>query len=170
MQSSTPGYPLWSSSIVARLVGLRRSLVRSYDGLLRSFAKEASPFPLSKKEASHVSCSTDCRPELSLRRIEELVARTELVHFDPAVPLLNKERAKTLSSLWVLAACTASDPLAAYEAFIAPQHNAKLELPEHAFKDFCARIRNVRRRISGTRFGMVQTQVTAQGWLRASAD
>ena len=27
MQSSTPGYPLWSSSIVARLVGLRRSLV-----------------------------------------------------------------------------------------------------------------------------------------------
>src|SRR5208337_950404 len=28
MQSSTPGYPLWSSSIVARLVGLRRSLVR----------------------------------------------------------------------------------------------------------------------------------------------
>src|SRR5271166_5047266 len=28
MQSSTPGYPLWSSSIVAWLVGLRRSLVR----------------------------------------------------------------------------------------------------------------------------------------------
>ena len=42
--------------------------------------------------------------------IEELVARTELVHFDPAVPLLNKERAKTLNSLWVLAACTGSDP------------------------------------------------------------
>ena len=76
-------------------------------------------------------------------RIEELVARTELVHFDPAVPLLNKERAKTLSSLWVLAACTASDPLAAYEAFIAPQRKAKLELPEHAFKDFCTRIRRV---------------------------
>ena len=75
--------------------------------------------------------------------IEELVARTELVHFDPAVPLLNKERAKTLSSLWVLAACTTSDPLAAYEAFIAPQRNAKLELPELAFKDFCARIRRV---------------------------
>jgi len=30
MQSSTPGYPLWSSSIVARLVGLRRSLVSYY--------------------------------------------------------------------------------------------------------------------------------------------
>ena len=30
MQSSTPGYPLWSSSIVARLVGLRRSLVRPF--------------------------------------------------------------------------------------------------------------------------------------------
>ena len=70
--------------------------------------------------------------------IDELVARTELVHFDPAVPLLKKERAKTLNSLWVLAACTASDPLAAYEAFIAPQRKAKLELPEHAFKDFCA--------------------------------
>src|SRR5271165_600603 len=27
--SPTPGYPLWSSSIVARLVGLRRSLVRN---------------------------------------------------------------------------------------------------------------------------------------------
>ena len=76
-------------------------------------------------------------------RIEELVARTELVHFDPAVPLLKKERAKTLNSLWALAACTASDPLAAYEAFIAPQRKAKLELPEHAFKDFCARIRRV---------------------------
>ena len=75
--------------------------------------------------------------------IEELVASTELVHFDPAVPLLKKERAKTLNSLWVLAACTASDPLAAYEAFIAPQRKAKLELPEHAFKDFCARIRRV---------------------------
>ena len=35
MQSSTPGYPLWSSSIVARLVGLRRSLV-SIDGGHRS--------------------------------------------------------------------------------------------------------------------------------------
>jgi hypothetical protein len=30
MQSSTPGHPLWPSSIVARLVGLRRSLVRYY--------------------------------------------------------------------------------------------------------------------------------------------
>ncbi len=30
MQSSTPGYSLWSSSIVARLVGLRRSLVSHY--------------------------------------------------------------------------------------------------------------------------------------------
>ena len=31
MQSSTPGYPLWSLSIVARLVGLRRSLVSFHD-------------------------------------------------------------------------------------------------------------------------------------------
>src|SRR5271166_5094542 len=36
-----------------------------------------------------------------------------------------------------------TDHLAAYEAFIAPQRKAKLELPEHAFKDFCARIRRV---------------------------
>src|SRR5271165_3129215 len=43
MQSSTPGYPLWSSSIVARLVGLRRSLVRILqtpkNSLLNQFRK-----------------------------------------------------------------------------------------------------------------------------------
>src|SRR5208283_5655052 len=40
MQSSTPGYPLWSSSIVARLVGLRRSLVRNFKS-----ARRARPSP-----------------------------------------------------------------------------------------------------------------------------
>ena len=35
MHSSTPGHPLWSSSIVARLVGLRRSLVRYSSNLYK---------------------------------------------------------------------------------------------------------------------------------------
>ena len=72
--------------------------------------KRPPHFPLRKKK--HPMCLAQLIADLNVApgRIEELVARTELVHFDPAVPLLNKERAKTLSSLWVLAACTASDP------------------------------------------------------------
>ena len=73
MQSSTPGYPLWSLSIVARLVGLRRSLV-SHPGWRPAGDRPVGP-PLSRPR-DRLSASPLHHP-LSARRAHRVRGRQQ---------------------------------------------------------------------------------------------